>query len=261
MDLHSWLAQPIQSPVLNWDRSCNFCHVRLLSSERAVRPFCCGGAVRANQYTPLPPLPPEYDVFINHSSISAQSRSLNLLFSFASLESTHEFPTTGNNISFVVVQGRIYHRIRPEHGSSAIRWILYDGFELNRAPPFNPTQEDLPLAWINAVRQALSRDNPLVRTLLHMSIFVHNPNRHAHIELLDSNTPEIAAVMRFDSTTLNDIEPRRLIIRKRNNRNQSISATSSLWEPLSYPLLFPHATTGWGVREGDFSSYSVIFFI
>ena len=34
---------------------------------------------------------------------------------------------------------------------------------------------------------------------------------------------------------------------RRDGSNQSISTISRLWEPLAYPLLFPHGTLGWGI--------------
>lgn len=249
---NTWLQGRLSSTFLTWNHTCTHCRVTLLPSEDISTPFCCGGARRGRQYQPLPPLPIEYNDFLNHPDISARSRSLNLLFSFSSLESTHEFPEAARNFSFIAVQGRVYHRVRAEHRSSAVRWILYDGFQLNRTPFTGHVLEDLPLSWINTLKNSLERHNPFVQSLLRMSLLVHNPQRHAHIELLDSGAPEIAAIIRFDSTTLNDIAPRRLIIRKRNNTDQYITTTSYLWEPLSYPLFFPHGTSGWGCTRGPY---------
>ena len=41
--------------------------------------------------------------------------------------------------------------------------------------------------------------------------------------------------------------PCELLIQYQNRRNQTISTNSRLWEPLVYPLLFPHGTFGWGL--------------
>ena len=38
-----------------------------------------------------------------------------------------------------------------------------------------------------------------------------------------------------------------MMVIRRDGDNQAISTISQLWEPLAYPLLFPHATLGWGV--------------
>ena len=61
--------------------------------------------------------------------------------------------------------------------------------------------------------------------------------------------PEIAAVMNYENTIQSDVQPRRGIVVRRNGDNQSISTLSRLWEPLAYPLLFPHGTLGWGVTH------------
>jgi hypothetical protein len=46
-----------------------------------------------------------------------------------------------------------------------------------------------------------------------------------------------------------------MVVIRRDGANQSISTISRLWEPLAYPLLFPHATLGWGIygTQHDFS--------
>ncbi|KAF9789511.1 hypothetical protein BJ322DRAFT_973041, partial [Thelephora terrestris] len=87
---------------------CKFCGILLLTGEKLG--FCCG--LNGNQYfliPSLPPLPPEYDILINDPNISRLSRRLNLIFSFAALESSHAFPTPGNP-SFVAISRQIYHR-------------------------------------------------------------------------------------------------------------------------------------------------------
>lgn len=96
--MSTWVIAPIKTPKLIWGErrgttvhQCLFCGLLLLTGERPG--FCCG---KNGQYlhdiTPLPPLPIQYSAFISHPQISSLSRILNLIFSFASLETTHQFP-------------------------------------------------------------------------------------------------------------------------------------------------------------------------
>lgn len=133
---------PIPSPDLQWGtiannhritHMCKICGVILLTGERPG--FCCG--LNSNRFAlipPLPPLPPEYNAIINDRKISQLSHRLNLIFSFAALESSHTFPTPGNP-TFIVISGRIYHRLRSgPDANSVIHWVLYDGFDLSATP-------------------------------------------------------------------------------------------------------------------------------
>lgn len=64
---------------------CHYCHIPLLTSESPG--FCCGiRGSRLCDIPPLPPLPVEYDIFLNHPHISSRSCIFNLIFMFASME-------------------------------------------------------------------------------------------------------------------------------------------------------------------------------
>ena len=218
----------------------------LLTGEKPG--FCCGP--NGNRYfliPALPPLPPEYDVLINDQNISRLSRRLNLIFSFAALESSHAFPTPGNP-SFVAISGRIYHRLRSSSNSnSAVRWLLYDGFDPSAAPH---SDNSIPPHWITLLRKCFLQVNPLTHSLsfLH-DLQTHNPNdfSNASVVIHDTGTSEIAAIMCYDNTVLSDISPRCLVVSQQHGRDQYIPTISHLWEPLAYPLFFPSGTLGWGL--------------
>jgi hypothetical protein len=145
--------------------------------------------------------------------------------------------------------GRLYHRIRPDHRDSAVRWLLYDGFA-NQSIPFADATwaSKIPLPWIEAVQDALCEHNPFARALLYLAGIDPATCPTAHI-CLDPTGPgnEIAAIMNFDNTTLGDVNARKSIIVQHSGNYQTISTISRLWEPLVYPLFFPHGTLGWGV--------------
>ena len=155
----SWTIAPISSPRLTWGAQrgtsgphrCRLCGVILLTGERAG--FCCGPkGQRLHDVAPLPPLPAEFATLLSHPDISKNSRSLNLIFSFASLESSCVFPSTQGG--YVAIQGRIYHRLRPSHHSSAVRWLLYDGF-MPDCIPFPDIAARLPREWKEIVSSSL----------------------------------------------------------------------------------------------------------
>jgi hypothetical protein len=252
-----WLPKDQSLHRLYWNKRCRTCNIRLLSSERVSSSFCCGPRGSHGQnYQSLPRLPREYLEFIHSHDVSKLSRKLNLTFSFASLETTMEFPNNNGGSSFVAIQGRSYHRVRPRHSSSAIRWILFDGFETAHIPfPTNSSQ--IPNMWITALKRSLSRVNPFVKSLITFASQIpHAPN--LHLELAENGvTPEVAAIIRFDNTSLREIAPRTIVIQQNvDQRPQQVSTTSSLWEPLVYPLLFPHGTRGWQSQQCKFTFIS-----
>jgi hypothetical protein len=108
----------------------------------------------------------------------------------------------------------------------------------------------VPVPWIDCVQRALLRDNPFVALLLFLAGVDPRTCPTAHIRLdATPSTNEIAAIFNYDNTTLRDVSTRQSIVVRHNGENQSISAISRLWEPLAYPLLFPHGTLGWGVVD------------
>ena len=246
----TWKIAPLSSARLRWGEqraghvhSCRICGILLLTGERPG--FCCGpGGSKYHQVPPLPPLPAQYQLFLDHHDISRHSRILNLIFSFAALETSHSFPNIDGPPGFLAIQGRVYHRVRPTHTNSAVRWLLYDGFMQN--VPHPTWAALLPSPWIDAVRHALIAFNPFVAALQQYS-FISSQYPNAELVLQDSGAAEIAAIMSYDNTTQSQIKARRLIISRQNGHSQAIPTISRLWEPLAYPLLFPHGTLGWGL--------------
>ena len=230
----------------------------LLTGERAG--FCCGP--NGNRYSavqPLPPLPNEFNTFLNSPDISKLSRKLNLIFSFAAMESTHAFPTPGNP-SFVAIAGKVYHRVRLNpQDNTAIRWMLYDGFD-DSSIPHHAQARDIPSSWIHAVRSSLSQYNPFASSVLSLrNLQLQQPLQFgsASIVVQDSGCAEIAAVMCYENSLRSQISPRSLLISTANNRPQSIPTVSRLWEPMAYPLFFPHGTLGWGLRPSQQVPFSI----
>lgn len=73
---------------------------------------------------------------------------------------------------------------------------------------------------------------------------------HPSLSLVVNNTgpsSEIAALISFENTAMSDVSGRRSVVSRHNNTTYTVSNRSCLWEPLAYPLFFPHAILGWGV--------------
>jgi hypothetical protein len=170
------------------------------------------------------------------------------MLSFASLETTQPFPRIDGPPGFMAIQGRVYHRVRPNHQNSAVRWLLYDGF-LETPPPHQSADwfASIPPAWITVFKNALLRINSFAINLRFLGQLNTAGQTTARIILEDTGSSEIAAIMSYSNTTQTEIKARRMIVVTANGENQAVSTVSRYWEPLSYPLLFPHGTLGWGI--------------
>jgi hypothetical protein len=108
----AWQIGPIKTPSLYWGgcehvgttHQCPHCGLILPTGEKPG--FCCGNSgEHLHDIETLPPLPHEYAIFISHPQISSLFHVLNLIFSFASLETTHEFPHAPGPSGFLAIQG------------------------------------------------------------------------------------------------------------------------------------------------------------
>jgi len=149
---------------------------------------------------------------------------------------------SGNGPYYLALSGRTYHRVfptlRPNHPA---HWFLYDAqAALDRAASTN-----IPLAIVNGVRQDLFSVNRLVSTYRNFAQFSpQSPT--AYIELADPGPgEEIAALYRIGDAPV--ASGRDLYVQCAADVAPSrISILHPLYEPLQYPLLFPHGTLGWG---------------
>jgi hypothetical protein len=240
----------ITNKRLEWKTKCKHCGLVLLTGEKAG--FCCGTTnIKPPGIPRLQPLPVEFNIFINDPNISALSRELNLVFSFASMETSALFPSTHGGM--FAVQGRIYHRVRPTHTNSSVRWILYDGMHPS-ATPHARFADPLNATWLEAMSSAMRTHNPIARKLITM----HAAHSHGiapetmHLTLRDPGTAtEVAAIISVDNTSLSDLSPRSAVVIRRDGEAVQVPITSALWEPLAYPLFFPHGQLGWGVTPSS----------
>jgi hypothetical protein len=243
-----WTVKRMSPKEFYWEKQCPKCNAVLLSWEKP-KSFCCGPQGKHLPLAPpLRPLPPSYSGFINDPRLSNLSRLLNSTFSFAAMETSASFPHADGGM--LAIQGRMYHRVRPAHNNSPIRWMLIDGMHPATVP--HPDRaEILPSAWLDAVALTLRTHNPIARAFL----FLHNAAHSGvprplvlHVSMDNSDAaPEVAALLSLDSTALSEMCLRSAMVLEKDGTPQTISITSRLWEPLVYPILFPYGECGWGV--------------
>lgn len=191
---------------------------------------------------------------MNDPKASERSRFLNLMFSFASTETGERFPPWIEG-GFMAVNGRVFHRVRPTHANSGVKWLLYDNFMYN-LPPHRDHRlaRDIPSEWIIAFQLALMDNNPFAQELMLLGRLAPHQAPLVNVVVSDPGTgSEIAAIMSYANTSHSQIQPRSIVIVKNDAREHYIPTVSRLWEPLAYPLFFPSGTLGWGVvgRQSD----------
>lgn len=126
-----------------------------------------------------------------------------------------------------------------------MHWFLYDGSEWQaQGKTF-----DVPYQWTSALDSALQEINPYVHQLRRFSTLPTEAS--SALELSDvSANGDFAAVLHAANSTA--IDPRVIVIWHNHNTEPSfIPIFSRHYEPLQYPLLFPHGSPGWGLKEGN----------
>ena len=163
-DPFQWQLAPIHSCPVEWTMNCqcSFCGITLLNTEK--NGWCC---LKGTCMTsPLPPLPFEFQQFIDSPNISSLSRVFNLIFSFMALETEGIFPSMDRHgpPGFFAASGRLYHRVCPTVQNSGAHWLLYNGYEPTRAP-HQRWASLIPRDWVELASSALKRINPFVSAL------------------------------------------------------------------------------------------------
>ena len=229
-----------------WNRSCSSCHADLLQGEAAS--FCCN---KGKWIAPeLPPIPASLLSALERPPasrhVSARSRALNNLFAFTAIGATQHFQHFDAGPSSVAISGRTYHRIFDISDTKhSLHWFLYDGSERQaQGKTF-----DVPYQWTSALDSVLQEINPYVHQLRRFSTMPTDAS--SALELSDvSANGDFAAILHAANSTA--VDPRSIVIWHNHNTEPSfIPIFSRHYEPLQYPLLFPHGTPGWGLKEGN----------
>lgn len=224
-----------------WSTICPCCGARLLSTENSS--LCCSNGTR--RVPRLTPLPNEIRSLLENPSkardISSSSRRLNNLFSFTAIGFTGQSRSIPPD-AHVEISGRSYHRIlHLDSGRHSMRWFLYDEAERTQAA----SQWAVDLDWVTAVRTALDRVNPYIHNL---RAFASMQDReYLALELQGpSANGDFAVLAHIANST--SFQPRSIVIWKhRDAEPEFINLLSPHYEPMQYPVLFPHGELGWGL--------------
>ena len=250
----TWNLGRIKVTQLNWGRFCNYCGISLLTGE--IKGFCCGKEGKYLSGVPrLPPQSEEIKWLSIQPGISYLSRRLNLLFSFAAMETTGSMERLNGPDGFLAIEGKVYHRLRPEVRNTGLRWVLYDGYDRDSTPHGG---RNVPLHWVDMLKRALIRDNPFSRRFLMLRNELLPDETPNHVVRLSESgsVGEIAAIMRYENTAVSSSDPRSLVVCVGREHKVQIPTISRLWEPLAYPLFFDKGTLGWGVIN-DVNNFTV----
>ncbi|CAG8641606.1 26675_t:CDS:2 [Racocetra persica] len=225
---------PLSPMTFTWDRSCPYCSTMLLTDELAE--FCCNHGKRILPL--LPSYPTDINSIFNNTNISTLSRKLNSLFTFTAIGVQGQFVHLSPPSS-VCITGRTYHRILPANmPNHSIHWYLYDEQERYLAAQ----SREIPDTWVSIIQSMLTCINPYVHSL---QMLRDNSSSTALLELCENtSTGEVAAIIHANNTT--SLSPRSIIIwRHTDTAPKFVNILSSQYEPLQYPLFFPHGTPGW----------------
>lgn len=245
----AWWTRLVQNKVIpfsqEWSRVCSFCGIGLLSTE--ANGWCCN-----NGRTHLPQLP-SCDGLLKSllklcpRQLSHLSRRLNNLFAFSAIGVAGRFVRFQGPAN-VAIEGRVYHRlIDVANNGHSMHWFLYD--EASRLE--RGRELEIPDAVIETVREFLETSNPYVHTLRRAVTEIDNDTTPLTIELsIPPGGQEIAAIINTDN--LRHVTPRKIaFFRHGGQQPRFVPILSPQYEPLQYPLLFPHGTLGWGCTESS----------
>lgn len=170
-----------------------------------------------------------------------------LLYSDRSLKGFYHFNTAPASVA---ITGHMYHRLFDIADSlHSLHWFLYNSLEHDK----KAEQFKVPSNWTRAVNDDLQVVNPYIYNLC---VFHSVPELTAcALELTDvGQNSDFAAIMHAgNSTTIN---PRAVIIWcNRDTDPTFIPIFTCHYEPLQYPLLFPHGTPGWGLTRTASGQY------
>jgi hypothetical protein len=271
-DIATHRPAPLRTPwCIN---PCEWCGALLLHSD--AKTWCC----KSGQYVldPLPPLPNHINSLLESqpAGMNEQSRQLNYLFCLSAIGVTeqwtkyqglhalsisvlnaamcneiHNFLFPGGGPYWLAMQGKTYHRMFPtERADHPAHWFLYDATARSQ----KAAQQHVPQIMLECVRFDIEENNPLYHAYRSFADY-RREEQHAYmeLELADAGSGhEIAALYHVGNSPMPS--PRKVYIQRASDITPArINILHPLYEPLQYPLLFPHGTEGWGIhlKESD----------
>ncbi|KAK8942878.1 hypothetical protein KSP39_PZI009132 [Platanthera zijinensis] len=237
--------------------TCRHCRAKLFHNETTT--LCCkGGLVDV----PDIPVPPELLELFSAQTTEGRNfrqniRSYNHVFSFTSMGVTFDenMPAFNQGIYTFRAHGAIYHRIGsllPEYGTRPrfLQMFIYDTeHELENRLNESP---DLNLQTIEKISNILDAVNPFVQTLRQLArhsdlhqcrlLIKEKPSVERQYSLPTASQVAAILVGADDFLEAND---RDIIVSTYSGDLLPVKEYSGYYDPLQYPLLFPHGSYGW----------------
>jgi Cdc6-like AAA superfamily ATPase len=234
---------------------CDHCKAPLFEEEKTRVKWCCGGGgiYKTQEYAPLT------EDFYTDRSFLQRSRAYNHLFAFSALGTTHGFQNVDAGISFVKVQGRIYHRVFDlsyTGSTNPIGLYIEDSSERERIA----TGQSLNTDVVRSISHYLHQVNPYIDCFKRLSretseqahlIFDTRSSRSRDGNILGDRPVgnEIAAII---STETERYVPRCIVIWKiGGSKPHTVDLMNKLYESFQYPLLYPNGELGWTIGIKD----------
>ncbi|KAE8233648.1 hypothetical protein CF326_g1310 [Tilletia indica] len=218
----------------HWLPSCEHCGAARLDYES--RPFCCKDGTKM---APLPPLTPLLQQLSTLPVMATSSLHMNQVFQFAVQWYSGTRIRFGPGPPAVAVEGTITRRVLPvDRDHSPLNTYLYNPQQLEEQEV-----DGITLLWRRGIRRELERFN----TLLHeFRQFQAEPTATVLELRTEGPAREIATVLHYGAGA--NKTPRSFYVHRAEADGPSrLSYDSELYEPLSYPVLFPHGTPGWPI--------------
>ena len=158
--------------------------------------------------------------------------------------STQHFQHFASGPASIAITSRTYHRLFDiTDNSHLLHWYLYNSLHRQE----HGVTLEVPNDWTSAVDNALQTVNPYVQSLRRFSSLAGEGTNALEISDIGSNG-DFAAIFHAGNTS--NVQPRSVVIWQNNAAHPTfISIYSRHYEPLQYPILFPHGTAGWGLSD------------
>jgi hypothetical protein len=240
--------------TLAYGKSCKHCGLRWFAVERKFHKsdWCCDHKQRTTPgiYPPMPDVPQAYAEFLLRRQLHFNHKSVNYNNHFAlaaiGISPTREHGGEGfihfPGPSFIKIQGRVYHRLLDARFQGQVRFLIYDaaaGRQAADAAQLNRT-------CVGTFRKFLLEHNVHFKNLEYLAIQTkHNNTEEMGVRLsTNQHIDEVAALV---PSYLHERQTTKTVViyNKNTSEPEFLDDDNELYEPLSYPILFPTGEPGW----------------
>nr|XP_034839968.1 uncharacterized protein LOC117996075 [Maniola hyperantus] len=200
-----------------------------------------------------------YREFYSHTSFLNKPRAYNNLFAFSALGVSHGYQQPNTGITFLKIQGRVYHRVFDlgySDSANPIGMYVHDNNETRERQVQNL---NLDMQVIRSITNFMHNVNPYIECFKRLNretsenahIIFEQTSRCSHGNIL-GDLPlgrEVAAIIR---TEVEQFTPHCIAIWKEGHRSpHTVDILHPCFEGFQYPLLYPYGNPGWYPNKLD----------